>query len=535
MKYTVVIRQPVPETIRPELEQQLTERFGLSAEQSARLAARRAGRLMKPTTRERAELLLELLTVVGAPANLEEVPEEAPARPAEDDAVLAPTLASSGMPGTGLGSFGPGTGLGTAPAFTGPGADLFAPAPAVADPFAAAPASAGAGLPDWARSARSGGSDTVGALGAASMGAAPTVVGAVGLEAANPAARSIPAAPIGAAPSGTGLPATATLPSLATAADPFASPAPQTAPAGDDWADFAGSLGNADPAEAPERGATPKGPEFMTAVTETVVGDSKSARRRRSLAQQITVGTLLPLVLSSLLTLALLALFLPGLQRQLVQDNAGVLAASLGTNLSTGSQSLAFSQIDDIVKNSQVGFVRVELPGGNSYLRSRTPGQNDRLNTQVGQWVGSHPTGGTLRLGNTSYVVSRVTVIGDDIGRPSVVPAGQATDANLIRRVTVGLPSTQADRNLQRTTLLVLLSTLAGLALAAWLALRAARRIVQPITELVKVADAISLGDLTRPVRAANNDEIGDLAQALERMRLSLEAAMDRLRRRRRG
>ena len=39
MKYTVVIRQPVPESIRPELELQLTERFGLSAEQSARLAA----------------------------------------------------------------------------------------------------------------------------------------------------------------------------------------------------------------------------------------------------------------------------------------------------------------------------------------------------------------------------------------------------------------------------------------------------------------------------------------------------------------
>lgn len=532
MKYTVVIRQPVPESIRPELEQQLTERFGLSAEQSARLAARRAGRLMKPTTRDRAELLLELLTLVGAPANLEEVPDEAPAaRPAEDDAVLAPTLASPSVSGTGFTGFGQGTGLGGsglgstglgsaglggASPFAAPAADPFAPASAVADPFAAAPApsfggaGAEAGLPDWARGAR----------GAAEMA---------------PAALSMPAVAIGAAPSGTGLPAAATLPPLATAADPFASPAPQSVPAGDDWADFAGSLGPAGGAEAPERENTPKGPEFMTAVTETVVSDGKQAGRRRSLAQQITLGTLLPLVLSSLLTLALLTLFLPGLQRQLVQDNAGVLAASLGTNLSTGSQSLAFSQIDDIVKNSQVGFVRVELPGGTSYLRSRTPDQNDRLNTQLGQWVGSHPTGGTLSLNGTSYVVSRVTVIGDDIGRPSVVPAGQATDANLIRRVTVGLPSAQADRNLQRTTLLVLLSTLAGLALAAWLALRAARRIVQPITELVKVADAISLGDLTRPVRAGNNDEIGDLAQALERMRLSLEAAMDRLRRRRRG
>ena len=39
MKYTVVIRQPVPDEVRPVLEGQLVERFGLSQEQAARLAA----------------------------------------------------------------------------------------------------------------------------------------------------------------------------------------------------------------------------------------------------------------------------------------------------------------------------------------------------------------------------------------------------------------------------------------------------------------------------------------------------------------
>ena len=83
--------------------------------------------------------------------------------------------------------------------------------------------------------------------------------------------------------------------------------------------------------------------------------------------------------------------------------------------------------------------------------------------------------------------------------------------------------------------LLVLGVSLLALALAAALAVRAARRVVQPIERLVKVADAISMGDLSRPVVAGRNDEIGDLAQALERMRLSLESAMERLRRRKRG
>jgi len=70
---------------------------------------------------------------------------------------------------------------------------------------------------------------------------------------------------------------------------------------------------------------------------------------------------------------------------------------------------------------------------------------------------------------------------------------------------------------------------------AALLAARTARLVVQPIERLVLAADAISMGDLDQPVTVERNDEIGDLAQALERMRLSLEAAMERLRKRRRG
>ena len=95
--------------------------------------------------------------------------------------------------------------------------------------------------------------------------------------------------------------------------------------------------------------------------------------------------------------------------------------------------------------------------------------------------------------------------------------------------------STDATRRLRTTLLLVLgISLLAALA-AALLTLRATRRIVQPIERLVKSAEAISMGDLAQPVRADRNDEIGDLAQALERMRLSLESAMERLRRRKRA
>ena len=60
-----------------------------------------------------------------------------------------------------------------------------------------------------------------------------------------------------------------------------------------------------------------------------------------------------------------------------------------------------------------------------------------------------------------------------------------------------------------------------------------ARQLIDPIVKLTRTADRLSLGELDLPVSASSNDEMGDLAEALERMRLSLKSAIERLRRRR--
>ena len=74
-----------------------------------------------------------------------------------------------------------------------------------------------------------------------------------------------------------------------------------------------------------------------------------------------------------------------------------------------------------------------------------------------------------------------------------------------------------------RSVLLVAggLALLAGLAGAA-LAWRAGRRLEQPIVALIKSAERIGQGDYTRPLDVARRDEIGELQQALERMRYKL-------------
>jgi HAMP domain-containing protein len=60
---------------------------------------------------------------------------------------------------------------------------------------------------------------------------------------------------------------------------------------------------------------------------------------------------------------------------------------------------------------------------------------------------------------------------------------------------------------------------------------RLSRQIVEPIIRLRSIADTLSKGNLDTPVIIDSQDEIGELAISLERMRASLNASMVRLRR----
>ncbi len=95
----------------------------------------------------------------------------------------------------------------------------------------------------------------------------------------------------------------------------------------------------------------------------------------------------------------------------------------------------------------------------------------------------------------------------------------------------VGLWADEVERDVNTTVLqivaLVAVSLMVGIFLAAMLAGRATR----PILELKSIADHISRGQLDTVISFHSNDEIGDLASSLERMRASLKAAMVRLNR----
>jgi len=87
-----------------------------------------------------------------------------------------------------------------------------------------------------------------------------------------------------------------------------------------------------------------------------------------------------------------------------------------------------------------------------------------------------------------------------------------------------------------RTVLMLAGAVAAGAGLVgAGLAWRAGRRLEQPISALIKSAERMGEGDYTRPLDVARRDELGELQQALERMRDKLAASGGALARRAAG
>lgn len=76
------------------------------------------------------------------------------------------------------------------------------------------------------------------------------------------------------------------------------------------------------------------------------------------------------------------------------------------------------------------------------------------------------------------------------------------------------------------------LGGIATIVIVISLAIVFAMRMTKPVLHLTDVANRISLGELNVPIEITSTDEIGDLADALRRMQVSLRKAIQRLQRR---
>jgi signal transduction histidine kinase len=80
---------------------------------------------------------------------------------------------------------------------------------------------------------------------------------------------------------------------------------------------------------------------------------------------------------------------------------------------------------------------------------------------------------------------------------------------------------------IERTNLTLLYGALIGAVLALFLGILISRTLTRPIRELTKATHAISEGDLSQQVQVRTNDELGELAQAFNKMSAELSRSVN--------
>jgi HAMP domain-containing protein len=289
--------------------------------------------------------------------------------------------------------------------------------------------------------------------------------------------------------------------------------------------------------------------------------------RRSSLRNRILLTTLLPLVALIVAVLGFTALNLPTTVRQLILEGADQLAIAVGNSIVLDDPAGENRRLLLITQQPKVFFVQVDLPDRSTLFRAKVTDDETVVRTPLSAFINANPAGGVyswtdnrveafraieaqLRSSGQSTPAS-LKPIQDNIAR-TAASAGQVTnleirrigfsDANGTRQVvplesanfivTVGVIANDS-LNIRNNFLLVfgLVALLAtGLIVAFMLA--ALQRVVQPILEMSRIADKISMGDIEQPVPAFANDELGDLAGSIERLRVSVKVLMDHMKKR---
>lgn len=117
--------------------------------------------------------------------------------------------------------------------------------------------------------------------------------------------------------------------------------------------------------------------------------------------------------------------------------------------------------------------------------------------------------------------------------KTAFAPIKAPDDVTIIGYVGVGVREAYFSQVFNTTLLIIAVVTGVSLVLGVGVAFVLSQRLTQPILKLTEAANRISLGELDEPIVVNTGDEIGELGESLERMRISLKQAIERLRSRR--
>jgi HAMP domain-containing protein len=287
-------------------------------------------------------------------------------------------------------------------------------------------------------------------------------------------------------------------------------------------------------------------PDPRQTLTGQDVYDSSAAlpvlagqKRSGSLANKMMFTAILPILLTLLGTLVASYFILQTALNEGVQSSARhpavALAASLSSVLTeTPSGEVNYAQLQTSIEATRrafealpIAFIAVTDTEGEvlpaSWFESSTfiTGQNVRedIRKQVLSAVSGNDTAIATPFSATS---------GLEVAAQPLVLNGQTVGA-----IVVGTANQTDSSNLWQLLGRIALLSLIPLALASLLTVLLTRPILRRIHYLTERANKMSKGHLSKRIELKGGDELSALAEDLERLRISMQGALERLRRHR--
>lgn len=271
---------------------------------------------------------------------------------------------------------------------------------------------------------------------------------------------------------------------------------------------------------------------------------------RTSLQTKLVASSLVPVLFIGISALSLLAINLPRGLGELNQSRTEQLISAVVLDLDPSKTKETQDRLREITQYSagDLSFAELKLPGSSNQAVFVT--KDPQLDGLVGRsfaaftaspafqvqhpvWNATGELAGNFEIFKGQVFESATGQRTIQFGDPSMQAASAKPVGKPVLEFAIGSSNAKAQSIItQQISLMVALIALVLLS-ATMLSLIFSRNISNAIIRLTTAADTISLGEFDVPVERKSNDELGDLAESLDRMRISLRSALERLRRRR--
>jgi HAMP domain-containing protein len=271
----------------------------------------------------------------------------------------------------------------------------------------------------------------------------------------------------------------------------------------------------------------------------------KTTTSQNKLGNRLLLSAILPTLLTLLGSLAVTYLMVQPALSEHLQNSSRNPAVAVASGLASVMTTTPSGAVDYASLQTSINATRAAFDGQDLHFIVVTDSRGEIL---PASWLASSSFASGPDLRQTiqaqatkamtdATLASSFTPLGSQgllgSNRLEIVSQPLRLDGETVGAVVVGITGNTVQTNIWRVLGSVALLSLVPLALASLLAILAIRPITRRVAYLTQRANDISRGNLGESVEMTGNDELSQLGEALERLRVSMQSALDRLRRRR--